>query len=512
VDQSRLGDAVQGKEKPRASALDLSEFRDPAQWFKASCLGTIACILLYTLYGFILVSSHAKILSSQAQLLLASGMEPLVKPGDPYLTGILHRIGSGLFFGATLGTLTAVGAMAFSLPPWLKHRFSPYDGIAYLILGGVNTYLGFSGEFPVASFVFGFASPVFFFLPWTLLIRRSRERGVNMRRWVVTALVASSPLFFIRALGPAPFEMIRDSMLTVPVMRTLSDFYYNHTLLAAHVIKPAQAQEQKVIAVSDEAPNIGPITHGSLWMITRDPCSVKGASIVVSRSELPCRSIILTDSRPVNAANRIIEKESKAFDRNERMRQGIGLFLFKGPLLLVVALFMLWFSLFVSNLWERSAIASLLVMIAYLALFTPAWKNLYERRELAAHKDRIASYILSEHEEKRYLALAVFPKEFTDRELIRFSKDESPRIRLRALFEAGERGGAQFEGVMEKALRDPQLNVRTKACWTLGRIGSAKAADLLEQTLRNDPSWYVRGYAYRALGRIRPAARIIRQD
>lgn len=491
----------------------LSAFRDPTQWFRASCLGTIACILLYTLYGFILVSSHAKILSSQAELLIASGMEPLVRAGDPYLAGILHRIGSGFFFGATLGTLAAVVSMAFSIPVWLKHRFSLYDIVPYLILGGINTYLGFSGEFPVASFVFGYLSPVFFFLPWAFLIRKSRERDVNVKRWLVTALVASSPLFFVKAIGPAPFEMIRDSMLTVPVMRTLSDFYYNHTLLAAHVIKPIEAQEQKVIAVSsDGASYIGPIPHGSLWIVTRDPCAVPGASLVVSRSELPCTSIVLPDSRPVNAANRIMETYSASFDRNKGLRQGIGLFLFKGPLLIVVALSMLWFSLFVSNLWERAAFVSLLVLLAYLALFTPAWRNLYERRELSAHQDRVAQYILSEHEEKRYLALVVFPNEFTDHELIRFARDESPRIRLRALFEAGERGGPQFFGIMEEALRDPQLNVRTKACWTLGRIGTAKAADLLDRTLRNDPSWYVRGYAYRALGRMHPSARIVRQE
>lgn len=492
--------------------LYLSELRDAAQWFRASCLGTIACILLYTVYGFVLVSSHAEILSSQAQLLLASGMEPLVRPDDPYLAGILHRLGSGLFFGVTLGVLCAVLAMAFSLPPWLKHRFSLYDGISYLVLGGINTYLGFSGEFPILSIVVGFLSPIVFFLPWSLLIRRSRERELNVRRWIVTALIASSPLVFIKTLGPAPFEMIRDSMLTVPVIRSLSDFYYNHTMLAAHVIKPIEAQEQKVVAVSDEIPHIGPIPHGSLWIITRDPCSMPGASLVVSRSELPCPSIVLPDSRPANAANRIIREYSTGFDRNEKMRQGIGLFLFKGPLLLVASLSMLWFGLFVSNLWERSALLSLLILAGYLALFTPAWKNLYNQHELLAHKDRIAQYILSEHEEKRYLALAVFPKEFTDRELIRFSRDESPRIRLRALFEAGERGGAKFEGVMAEALRDPQLNVRTKACWTLGQIGSLKAADLLGQTLKLDPSWYVRGYAYRALGRIRPAARIVRQE
>jgi HEAT repeat protein len=171
---------------------------------------------------------------------------------------------------------------------------------------------------------------------------------------------------------------------------------------------------------------------------------------------------------------------------------------------------MLWFALFLSNLWGRSPAGAIVVILIYLALFWPAWKNLYQQHQVQSHPEAIAKYLLSEHEEKRYLALATFPDQFTDRELIRFSRDDSPRIRVRSLFEAGRRGNARFVEVFAAGLKDPQLNVRTRACMALGGIRSDHAADLLEQAFRHDASWYVRMYAYQALGKLRPMARIIK--
>jgi HEAT repeat protein len=78
------------------------------------------------------------------------------------------------------------------------------------------------------------------------------------------------------------------------------------------------------------------------------------------------------------------------------------------------------------------------------------------------------------------------------------------------VIEAGERRDPSFLPDIEARLKDPQMNVRTKACRALGRMGSDRAISLLDKTVRNDPSWYVRDYAYAALGRIRPEARVVR--
>jgi hypothetical protein len=456
------------------------------------------------------VSGHARILQEGMTLFQNAGLQPLVMPDDPYLAEFKHKLGSALFFGGSLGVLFSLLAMAASIAPWMRGKFSPYDGGVAVVMGALFMYLGYSGEHPVVSFLVSFLCPVFFFAPWALVIRWSGPRDVQVKRWLVLALVMALPLLFFMTFGRGSFEMIRDSMLTMPITRDLSDFYYDHTLLAAHVIKPFEALEQKVIAVSDEIGQIGPIPHGTLWVVTPDPCRLEGRSLTVSARELPCPSVIIPDSRPANAANRVVTEYSKAFDRNERMRQGIGLFFFKGPFLLVPVFLMLWFALFLSNLWEGSPWGALLILLLYLALFWPAGKNYSEVYGLRSHPDAIAKYMLSEHEEMRYLALAAFPDQFTDRELMRFSKDGSPRIRVRSLLEAGGRKSAKFQEIFAQGLKDPQLNVRTRACMALGRLQTERAAGLLEETFRQDPSWYVRMYAFQALGKSRPMARIIK--
>ncbi len=510
--QMDLEASEQEAEERHSSLFSLSPYRDPTQWFRASAAATACCIALYTLFGFILVSRHASFLGVQMQLFLDAGMDPLIRPDDPYLTGFGHRLGSALFFGCTLGTFSAMLCMALSFMPWLKGRFTWPDAGVYPVLGAMSAYLGFSGEMPVLSVLFGLLSPAVFFFVWGFIIKRSWNNKLDIRRWLILFAVMVSPFLSFIVFGSATFEVIRDAMLTTPFVRGISDFYYDHTLLAAHVIKPIAAQEQKVFAVSDEISYIGPIPHGTLWVITPDPCAVEGRSLAVSRREFGCRSVVLEDTRPANAANRIIAEYSPQFERNERLRQGIGLFFFRGPIILVPVLLMLWFSLFVSNLWDRSMLMAIVILAGYLALFSPAWKSLYQRHELSGHPDRIARYMLSEHEDKRYLALATLPKEFTDRELIRFAADESPRVRLLALFEAGKRGKEIFLDLYDKALSDPQLNVRTRACLALGSIPSYRSKGLLRQAFLDDPSWYVRGYAYRALGKMSPYARIVKQE
>ncbi|MRR37125.1 hypothetical protein EG829_21195, partial [bacterium] len=218
------------------------------------------------------MSSHAEHISAGMKLLISSGMDPLIGPDDPYLTAFPHRLGSAVFFGATLGVLNAMIAMALSVIPWLRGGFSLWDGIICLILWALFAFLGYSGEFPVLSILFAFLCPVFFFVPWSMLIRGSRGREAGMKAWCFFSCAAAAPVLVIMLMSATSFEVIRDSMVTVPGISTLSDFYYNHTMLAAHVIRPPADLEQKVITVSHDIRTIGPTPHGTLWIITSDPC------------------------------------------------------------------------------------------------------------------------------------------------------------------------------------------------------------------------------------------------
>jgi len=485
--------------------------RDICQWFKASCLGTVGCIILYTIFGFIFVRLHAQIITSQMSLFMQYQMDPLIMPDSPYLSGFYHQLGSSIFFGCTLGVLIALIGMCFSIVPWINSRFSMKDTISAVLMAVVTLYVTYSKEQPFVSIIFALLSPAAFFIPWTVIIRRSYTREIHCKTWVLSAVILAAPFFLFIIPGSTTFEDLRDSMLVTPVLSHVSDFYYEHTLLAAHVIKPVASQEQKVIAVSKNIKNIGPMPHGSLWIRSSAPCTISFSSMVVADTEPGCKAAVVADNLPVNTKNRVIKRLSVAFDENKLMRQGIGIFLTKGPILIIPVLFILWFALGVSRIYGRSRVAAFIIYGIYIGLFASPLHALWLRCELVLSPEKISSYILSEHEPKRYIALKTFPERLSIGEIMRFTHDPSARIRLNAFILARDKKDIRFMDVISKAIYDPQMNVRTKACWALRNRKSKQALRLLEDVFRHDASWYVRGYAYRGIGRIRPVARVVEE-
>lgn len=448
-------------------------------------------------------------ISIQMQQLLLYNMVPLVMPDDTYLVSLIHQLGSSLFFGCTIGVLNAMIAMAASVVPWMQRRFAWHDIAVLVLVGCICTFMGFSREMPFVSILFGLVCPIVFFVPWTVICRRVSIAEVSYRRWLIMFLIAVSPFLGLLAFGKASFGTIRDSLLEIPVARSLSNFYYDHTYLAAHVIKPPSAHEQKIIALSRDITRIGPRTHGTLWIRAGDPCAVEGRTVAVSRIPLECPCIVLADEEPANTSNRIMKELGTVYDHNEKMRSGIGLFFYRGPLIFVPVLFILWVTLYVSRLSGRHPAAACLVIIGYLGLFSYPVHAVFLQCQLRGDPQLIHEFLLSEHELKRYLALAAFPEQITDRELARFAEDPSARVRLSAVFESGNRNKPEFLTIFRHALQDDQLNVRTRACLALGNLGGKEALSLLEKVLVEDPSWYVRGYAYRAIGRIRPVTKTV---
>jgi hypothetical protein len=485
--------------------------RDIGRWYKASFLGTVSCIILYTVYGLFFIRHHAFTISREMGLLMRFKMTPIIGPDDPYLHGFLHQLGSALFFGLTLGVLNAIVCMGLSLLPWGSGRLGRRD-LSLLILGCIAcTFFGFSKELPLLSVIFGILCPIVFTVSWVRVVRKGTGEQVRTPRWVVLTAILYAPFLLLIFMKPS-FLMLRDSMLDMPVTDTLSDFYYNHTLLAADVIKPPAARTQNVIAVSEGIERIGEMPHGTLWIRSHDPCSMKGASMVVSRVDTLCTSIVLHDGLPANENGRIFTEYSKVLDRNKYMRNGIGFFLFSGPLIIVLILLISWLGLGLEKLSRRSMVAVSLFVFVYMALFIPAWHTTYLGIELRSHPERIREYMNSGEEKKRYLVASTYPGAVSAEDLERMIREPSMRIRVNALIEAGNRRDPSFMALMEDALKDTQLNVRTKACWALGRIGSERAFLFLEKIVRNDPSWYVRVYAYSALGKIRPEAKVVSAD
>ena len=210
-----------------------------------------------------------------------------------------------------------------------------------------------------------------------------------------------------------------------------------------------------------------------------------------------------------NDDNRIIEKLSKAIDPNKRMRGGIGFFFFSGPLIVITALILSWFALALEMVFARSRLIAFILVIAYLSFFMPLFHGAYLLAQLKSHPERISDYGASPVERMRYAAVATYPGALSKEDLVRLMQDPSARVRVNAVVEAGDRMDMTLVPAIDARLKDPKMNVRTKACWALGRIQSDEALNLLDKAVHEDPSWYVRDYAYASIGRIRPETKVI---
>jgi hypothetical protein len=299
-------------------------------------------------------------------------------------------------------------------------------------------------------------------------------------------------------------------MLVCPLSSSLSDFYYKHTLLAADVIKPAQFRTQNLVAVSSD---MGPILrrpHGTLWIRADNPCSIKGSSMVIGPHPMECRTLVVQESSKLSHSGQIIAEGSRLFDNNRCVRRGIGLSLKVLPLVLIFLA--AWISIGVTRLClHMPVMAGLLVLVYLLGASIPA-HHAWSLHYLKTHPQKMRTYLSSDSEFKRYQALMSMHAKITNKELGRLSGDSSARVRLNAIIFAGQRHSPAFMEMLSHGIHDPQLNVRTKACHSLGQIRGKAARGLLDEVLRTDTSWYVRDYAYRAMGRIRPLSMVVRED
>jgi len=495
-----------------SQAIERSDVR---HFFLAACSGMVSCTLLYTLFGFIFVHVHARRIAAEMGLFLAHRLTPVIMPDNIYLVSLVHQLGSGMFFGLTLGLLSAILASVVSLFLWLSSGGNripkPFSIVLYAALSTGAIIIGYSRELPAVSILFGILAPAAYFVPWTAIVRNTLPRKVHWARWVVFAVVLLMPLVLLKGQS---YELIRDALVDTPVLRELNTFYYEHTLLAADVIKPVAFRTQNAITLAEDMSVIGRRPHGTLWIIAGDPCGIKGAVLVASRLPTACRSV--RQAWPAVIADKILK--DPLGDRNKPMRKGIGTF-FRGPILLIPVLLLAWIALLCADLSARSMPLAVGIIILYLAAFAPAFSHMYLRHQLYAHPEKIHAFASSSSEAQRHLALVYLLDEkrqsaegLSQSELFALAKDPHARIRLNALMLTGKgEDKAYFFALVENALADPQLNVRTKACWALGEIGGQDALDLLKQVLSTDRSWYVRDYAYNAIGRIQPITLVVKE-
>ena len=483
----------------------------------ATVAGGLSCALLYTIFGFIFCTYHAGRISSEMSLLAANQMTLVIRPDDPYLISFIHQLGSGTFFGLTLGLLIGIVAAVAGTVIFFTASSSAFSRILQVgLIAVVAAYAivsGYSRELPYVSVIFGILSPAAFFIPWFLITRNTKDKTNSYITWFVFLVIICTPLLLFKNQS---FELIRDAMVDTPVLKSINNFYYNHTFLAADVIKPLNFRTQNAISVSNRIGEITGLPHGSLFIKTDNPCAVNGAVIAASDEKLPCRSVILNSGTGVVSADRILKDATG--DPNKALRTGIGTFLKGpiGPIIMVPVIILAWSALGLSYLFKKKPAAAVIVTVCYLLVFIPGFYQTYLKKTLYSDPSKIHEYASSSNSAKRYLSLIYMLDknvEHTDGlypdELRALAGDSKASTRLNVLVLAGNLKDAQFADLVKISLNDTQLNVRTKACWAIGRLGVPDAVFILENVIDKDPSWYVRDYAYMALSKFKHEAKIV---
>ncbi|OPZ59479.1 MAG: HEAT repeat protein [Deltaproteobacteria bacterium ADurb.Bin510] len=465
--------------------------------YLSSCaLGLLALILIYTGFGYVLVSLHAGQLAGEMRLLAAHGLPALIAANDYFLASAAARLGSASLFGLTLGPLAAVILSLWAWPAWRRGRLNRTDVLIGLALGLILAGLSFSREiFWLAPLTALLAIAAFWVCLCGVPRRPQVERPASRTAAVLVAVVLLPPIL----LGTTSYFAVRDVMLMNPLLAALNRFYYDHTLLAADVIKPPLARSQPVIAAYDDGARIDRRIPGSLVLLTPQPEQVGAARIRLSREFQPAGQKRFDLGGAVMAF-------SASRDSNRWLRQGIGMGLLS--LKLVMLGLAVWLGLGLSRLWSSNRATCIVLTLCYYALFWPIAQAGLQGALLRFNPELLAAYASSNSETQRYIAAASAELDATS--LDRLIRDRSPRVRLTALVNAGQRRDSSLLPACLGALNDPQINVRTKACWALGRLADRSALGPLYARIMSDDSWYVRDYAWAALNRIQPVARIVR--
>jgi len=327
--------------------------------------------------------------------------------------------------------------------------------------------------------------------------RGGRSKSRNHLRLTLFALLLLLPLSSFTTISSLT---VRDMLMGLPAGTFLSNFYYDHTLLAAHVIKPVLYQAQRAIAISEDIEVPEPLPSGTLLLRQRDPCALPGTSLVISRKALDCPSFLVPTAGAEPGGQLLIRRASERFDHNKAIRRGARWF-FKGGFLAAFLLLIARFAIFVEDVYARQkGIALFLLVVALLLPAQVLWDH-YLLHALNADPNRRAyEYASSKSATRRYLSVVYCPLQLPYEKLALLSRDANPKVRHYAFVAMRDQRDPILFSALQKGVSDPEQIVRTKVYQALGEIGDEDALRLLDKAIAQDPSWYARDYAYKAKG------------
>jgi hypothetical protein len=466
-------------------------------------------------------SLHVRIsnraLARKAEALAAEGY--LVVPGGPAMPDLLSpaaAVGGGLFFALTVGAFLTLAFLAAGIA-WHRlyggsRRFLP---AVLLFWAGLFVLMNADGFAGLDNLHLLATPPVAFYLA----ARRARNgppsRGIDARPVVHLICFGALVAIGTQTTDAAFFSRVRDRLLSHPAGVAVSDFYYRHTLYPAETFKaPAQMQ---VRSVRLDASLPEPLSRRLAAELTpRDYLPLSGAGpadLFISGDaeglRLYHRERFVLETAPAEFFRdpaSILRDFSRAADRHAGLRQLTFLSLRLVGGILLYGLFYLPFrriaGAVVASPVRATAAAGVLACGGALLLLTtlsgPPRFELAPGEVQAALASPSASIRIAALREihRRGIEIAGFDG---------FAESAASPVVAERFWLARTLGRSRSRmswPVHLALLDDPQINVAYNAYASLGSRGDPRGVAEILRRMPDEPRWYVRFYAYRALRRL----------
>jgi len=398
---------------------------------------------------------------------------------------------------------------------WLWIRLFRHQKTGLVFWGFVWAALLFmvnsNGFALMPTLYFVIIAPVIFALTaiWESCPIKTKNR---FRAWIHLAPLPLLALLWFTQFDGAMFLDLRDNLLlSHDYGRKFSNFYYTYTLYPAQAFK---ALSQKTIKTA----NIENVSSRSLkhrisrQLLAHDylPLSDNARVDLVIRQkndqlvfQASGRRVFQTPTRQfLDDAPGVLRRFSEACDRNAIFRQFTFLSLLIGfPIALyMIAHAVLYYpGYFIMGRGPSALTASILCLLIGCLVLIYFQSN----RSRSIDSRNIAKSLASEYWQTRIAALKLITKkklDIADYKSYPVLKDNRPSQERYWLVGAlAHSRRPENMAVLLEYLNDADLNVRTMALYSLGRLGNSRAVQPILSKVVNSQSWYEQMYAYKAI-------------
>jgi len=365
------------------------------------------------------------------------------------------------------------------------------------------------GLIPTLYFVI--IAPVIFALT---ALRESRQLKTEnrFRRWIHIAPLPLLAVLWFTQFDNAMFLDLRDNLLlSNDYGRKFSNFYYTYTLYPAEVFK---AQSQKTIKTASienvQSRSLKPQISRELLANDYLPLSETAQVDLVIRQnkdqlvfQADDRQVFQTPTRQfLNDAPGVLRRFSEACDRHAIFRQLTFLSLLIGfpiTLYLIAHAALYYPGYLVMGRRPAALTASILCfLIGCLVLF-----YFQSNRSRSIDSRNIAESLASEYWQARVAALKLIAQKKLDiadyKSYPVIKGDRLSQERYWLVEALAYSRQPENMAVLLEYLKDPNLNVRATALYSIGRLGNPRAIQPILSSVANSQSWYEQMYAYKAL-------------